>query len=181
MATLEELTQAALQAFAASGFPYALAGGLAANAWVPASSVFATFDVDVAVAVGEREAEALLAHVERELGRDVAGFRGETLELPKARIDRFIAPPDVVLDVVRARSLRFAKEATRRAREIELRERRFKVLSPEDVVLYKSLAARPKDVAPIAAIAAAQPLDWAYLEAWARRLGRWSFLSKAAR
>lgn len=178
MATLKEVTAAALRALRGSGFPYALAGGLSANLWVPASSVFATHDVDAAVAISEDDLPGLFRHVERELS-SLAALRGDTLEFPRAWIDRFVCPPDITFDIVRSKHSVYAREAMRRTRQVELDGDRFAVLSPEDVILYKSLAARPKDHGPIAAIAAARELDMRYLEEWSRALGTWSFIRKA--
>lgn len=178
MATLEEVTAAALEAMAGSGVAHALAGGLAANLWVAGEHQQATFDVDFAVlakagsaSVADRLAERLAA---------LGCFRSATL-FRKATVERLLCPPEITVDLVQVKDAAYGASAIARSGTGRFRSASHPILRPEDVILHKSLARRPKDVASIAYLAADNRLDLEYLERWARRLGTWGFVRRSIR
>lgn len=167
MGKLESLAAALLGTLDEAKIPAALAGGMAANAWVETEDVHLTYDVDAAVLIPEG-----LTFSPDDIADGIAARSGT----PKAKIVRIVtAPEGTMIDLVLADPA-YSATAIGRAGLIELGGVRRAVLAPEDVILYKSLAARDKDRIAISAIAKAQKLDRAYLEKWSRHLGTWEFL-----
>lgn len=163
-----------------SGIPAALAGGMAANAWVSPEKVRPTYDVDAAVLLPEGPSfseEDFAARLSKRLG--LACISSGSLELKKARIVRFFcAAKELTIDLVQA-DRAYSRRAISRAGTISVTGNRRTVLAPEDAILFKSLAGREKDIGPMSAIAEDQRLDRRYIERWARRLGTWRFVSRA--
>ncbi len=67
----------------------------------------------------------------------------------------------------------YQQRALRRAVTVDLGRRQVRVISPEDLILYKLLADRPIDRADIRGVLQEQAkrLDVTYLTRWAQRLG----------
>lgn len=109
-----------------------------------------TGDVDVTVEIAPAQSKAL-----------VAGLEGAGFELRVKDVDDFVArtrvlpfvhlPTGLPLDVVLAGS-GLEEEFLRRAREIDAGGIRVPVISPEDLVVAKILAGRPKDIADVQGI-----------------------------
>lgn len=178
MGKLESLAAALLGTLEEARIPAALAGGMAANAWVDKEDVHLTYDVDVAILLpGDTpfSADSIAESVESRSG--MGCFHGSDLELPKARIIRLVTRPDgTVIDLVLADGA-YTAAALARTGSVDLAGVARAILAPEDVLLFKSLAARDKDRIAIAALAKAQALDMAYVEKWSRHLGTWTFVS----
>jgi predicted nucleotidyltransferase len=61
----------------------------------------------------------------------------------------------------------FEREAIARARTVELGGQQLRFASPEDVIILKIFAGRPRDLEDVAAIVRNQPeLDRAYIRRW---------------
>jgi hypothetical protein len=123
-----------------SGAEYAVIGGLARAAW---GRVRATTDIDFAI-VADTSALASVKHAFEQNGfavRDVVAG-----EAPDTRPDIFTAtsPDRVQIDFLVAKTP-FEREAVARRERIELLGRTTYVVSVEDLVFYKLLAARPRD------------------------------------
>jgi hypothetical protein len=69
------------------------------------------------------------------------------------------------------------KEAMRRRRINTVENQLLWLVSPEDLIIFKLIANRPRDLADILDVLFTQgELDWNYIESWAEKLGaldRW--------
>jgi hypothetical protein len=103
-----------------------------------------TGDVDVTVEVAPAQSMALVAALERAgfqlRVKDVDDFVARTRVLPFLHL-----PTGLPLDVVLAGS-GLEEEFLRRVREIDAGGVRVPVISPEDLIVAKILAGRPKDI-----------------------------------
>ena len=186
MAELGDYVKHAMDSLYSMGIDAALAGGLAHNLWVGSGGQFDTEDIDLAVLVipGQEISTAQLAN-------ELARRSGEECEFwdRYRRVDRVIykfncfssqkgKESGTKLDLVLVYS-DYAEEALKYAGTFEIGKDNYKILNPEDVILYKGLARRKKDVIKIAAMAEIIKLDMNYIEQWARALGRWTYVKAA--
>jgi hypothetical protein len=134
-----------------------------------------TFDLDLQVATGEADAKALAQEAAKH-GYSVdephlRGFVDHLQGLSKIAMsvpagERWV-PVDVFLSGSEYQRTAFAR---RRRHDTDLGS--LWLISPEDLVLHKLIANRPRDRADIAdLLLVAGPLDEAYLREWAARLG----------
>ena len=154
------------------GTPFAFMGGLAVNAWsIPAP----TYDIDLCADLPEEAVPALVRELESEgfappptawlesVGR--ARFREFSVHWP---FQDGLIPADffVALD-------EFQMEALGRRRNVELDDGfTTDILAPEDLLVYKLIAWRPKDRAAIERLTMVQTsLDWDRVRRWARVYG----------
>lgn len=142
------------------GTPYAVIGAHAVNAWVEPRF---TADIDVTIQLTAHSADALARRLEQ------AGFA-------RSRVHGIGAPsgPDFVRFVSKAQSLSvefqsaktpFQQEVIHRARAAEDGAR---VATPEDLIVLKLIADRPKDQVDLLGLAALPGLDWPHVERWSR-------------
>ncbi len=171
----DDLTRRARQLsefFARRATPHAFIGGLAMNVWtIP----LPTYDIDLVAGLGVDDVKEVLK------GLEALGF---------------VPPPTTWLESVGAQRFReftvhwpfelglraadiylsldpFQSEALRRRRRVEM-EPGFsaEVVMPEDLLVYKLLAWRPKDRAAIDRLLAIQrTLDWSYVRRWVDGFG----------
>lgn len=151
---------------------HAFIGGLALNAWtIPAP----TFDIDLCAALAPEAVPELVRRLEEE------GFAPPPTSwlesIGPARFQEFtvhwpfelgMRPADIFLATDP-----FQKEMLARSRRVEL-DTGFitAVATPEDLLIYKLLADRPKDRAAVERLLAVQQeLDWAYVRRWTARFG----------
>jgi len=154
------------------GIPYAVMGGIAATAW---GMPHFTKDVDLALGVGAADAAPQLRTL------DAAGYvvpeeflGGWTDRLAGTRklsvrkfigdhvwdADLFLQESDVLRSVIARR------------RVVDLDGRMTPLVSPDDLVLFKLVAWRPKDQGHLDdLLLVVGPLDDAYLATWAEKLG----------
>jgi hypothetical protein len=149
---------------------YAVVGAVARNAWAPPR---ATTDLDLAVAARRSaldEAERALSELGYVLVRqhqvspeealpDLVVFRSERA-LPR-QVDLLLAKTE------------FEKQVLARATPVEVSGRPILVATPEDLVVYKLLADRPRDRDDLEAVILTQEragrgIDWSHIERWAR-------------
>jgi hypothetical protein len=155
--------------------PYALMGGLAVRAFgVPRP----TYDVDIILAVADEELPALYVAVEAagytvpEAYRNGWVDRVADMPLVKFRIYRGTPGESVDVDLFLVRT-EFQRQLIDRRVRIEVHDiGHTRVVSPEDLVLLKLIAGRPRDMGDIDDVRFMQgALDAAYMRDWARRLG----------
>jgi hypothetical protein len=147
-------------------------GGLAINAWSIPSP---TFDIDLCVDIGIEAVPGLVK------GLEEAGFIPPPAEwvefVGQAKFKEIsvgrpfqggVFPTDLFVELDG-----FQKEALDRSRPVELQEAfRTPVLLPEDLLVYKLIADRPKDRAAVERLLAVQTeLDWPYVRRWAGHYG----------
>lgn len=140
-------------------------GGLAV---VAVGEARTTGDVDVVAFLSEKEGEGLIQKAQKR------GFELDTeMELERLRTTgtlRFRRGP-FQLDLILA-SLPFEEEAYRRASRHSMFGRPVLLPSPEDLMLFKLLAGRDKDLLDAIGVARrhAKHIDWAYVESVLRAL-----------
>lgn len=154
------------------GLRYAVMGGIAVRAHgIPRP----TQDVDFTVSV-QRQRLPELYDAARRLGYDVpeayrTGWVDQVAGMPLVRVGRYVEGHSIDVDLFLAES-RFQHELLARARPEQIDDLTVRVVSPEDLVLLKLLAHRPRDIADIGDILFVQgSLDEAYLRQWADELG----------
>jgi hypothetical protein len=159
------------------GVPHAFIGGLGRNAWGQPRT---TEDVDVQIAVdaaGWRRCVEALATAGYRLEQEYGGHDGPPPDNARLRgLDGLRV--DIMLD-----KTRFQKDVVRRATVQRVAGMSLRVLTPEDLVLYKLIASRPKDLDDIEDVLrgrqlAGLPVDWAYIEDHA---AEWCMLAEVAR
>jgi predicted nucleotidyltransferase len=147
----------------------ALIGAVARNAWAPPR---ATTDLDLAVASSSK----VLAAIQRSLeGLGYQPVRSHRTDPTDALADLIVlrAPKGSLrqVDLLVAKTA-FEVEVLRRAVPIEIGGVTLPVATPEDLIVYKLVADRPRDREDIAAILrtqmrTARAIDWVHIERWA--------------
>lgn len=149
----------------AESVPGVVIGGVAASVLGPPRM---TNDVDALVALDESRWEGFVA-----AGRQ-QGFVARAEDwLAFAKESRVLlmrhGPSATNVEVVVA-GLSYEQEVIERAQWVELAEVRLPLPTPEDLVIMKSVAHRPRDVADIEGIVAArEDLDWDRVLSWAKQ------------
>jgi hypothetical protein len=152
---------------------YAVVGAVARNAWAPPR---ATTDVDLAVAASAD----LLASAERTLSS--LGYplvRRQQAEprdpLPDLLIFRSASSFPRQVDLLVAKT-EFEAQVLTRAIPVEVSRQSVRVATPEDLIVYKLLANRARDLDDVDAIVLTQErgvrrIDWPHVERWAAYWG----------
>ncbi len=145
--------------FEQAGLRYALIGGHAVNAWLEPRF---TADVDVTVAADPaalaRARDALEA-----LGYVVNAEHGADLPSGPDFVRFTRGPQDSPIEIQAAK--------TQLQHDLIARATRSSVVAtatPEDLIILKLIAHRPKDLADLAGLLALEGLDWSYVEDRAR-------------
>lgn len=89
---------------------------------------------------------------------------------------------EIYVDLFLAKTT-YAKEALKRKEELKIRGVTIPIIAPEDLVLYKLLAGRNRDIEDVRQILLAQKdkLDMKYMKKWASKLGVITFLEDELR
>jgi hypothetical protein len=151
----------------ADGVVYMIVGALAVAMW---GRPRATADIDITLRGDTGRLEALTARAERE------GFRvdHEWLEWQPLLRDRQrrLSASGTIVDLMRPRDAH-DEAALDRRRHLAVEERRLPFVAPDDLVLMKLKAGRPRDFDDAATVVASrhEPIDEPYMWDWARRLG----------
>jgi hypothetical protein len=147
-------------AFESAGLPYAIIGGHAVNVWLEPRF---TADIDITAAA---DPEAL-AHLRVELA--AAGYRSSLehgADQPSGPdFVRFTRSPGDPPIEIQAAKTAFQVELIDRARQSA---GGVAIATPEDLIVLKLIAHRPKDLIDLAGLVALPDLDWDYVEARAR-------------
>lgn len=147
---------------------HAVIGAVARNAWAPPR---ATTDLDLTVAAKSDALQALAAALGAVGYQQVRDQRAEPGDsLPDIVVFRSASGRPRQVDVLVAKT-RFEEEVIRRAELVEVGSAKVPVASPEDLIVYKLLADRPRDRDDIRAILrtqerAGRQFDWEYVERW---------------
>lgn len=165
--SLEEALFALLQALDPLAVPYCVIGALAVGMW---GRPRATTDLDILIAVAEQDRPRLLTTLEQQgflYDRPWAEANPMIRQTP-LRFRRGGIPADLLLP-------RNAHDDSvlQRRRQQPLGTRSLSVIAPEDLILYKLRAGRPRDFEDALSVLQHQrdQLDGKYLETWARRIG----------
>lgn len=182
-AKLRQAVQDFVRLFESHEIPYALLGGLAARAHgIPRP----TWDVDFTVAV-ERYRLALLFEEAEQLGYTVpsayrAGWIDQVGGMPFVKFGVAIDDRSVDIDVFLAESSYLEKVIERRIRTSLDDMSEVCVVTPEDLIVLKSISNRPRDLIDIHDVLFMQgDLDRAYMRQWAERLGALQTLEESLR
>jgi hypothetical protein len=147
---------------------YALIGGHAVNVWLEPRF---TADVDVTVQATPAE----LARLTELLATGgYAAVRSHGADLPSGPdFVRFASWDGTATLEVQLAKTEFQREVIRRASSGSVR-----VATPEDLIVMKLIANRPKDRVDLAGLLRLPALDWDYVERWA---GEWGVLEELKR
>jgi predicted nucleotidyltransferase len=162
------------------GASYAVMGGIAVRAYgIPR----ATYDVDFTLALPRDRLQELYGAV-GDIGYTVPeayqkGWVDQVSGLSLVKFRWYRQGQGIDIDVFLAEAP-FQKEVLKRRRRVQLDGLTVWLVSPEDLVLLKLLAARPRDMADIGDVLFTQgQLDEAYLRHWADELGVRAALEQA--
>lgn len=155
---LLEALRRAVRFLEREGIPFVVVGGLANIVW---GEPRATRDVDLKVYIGERTAQEFAALVEKEFAPETPTPGGPVLivaiaVLPDVMVDFLIAIPG------------YEEEVLARAQSSHFGDMILPVCSPEDFIIYKVIADRPKDWADVEGVLVEQRdrLDQEYIRTW---------------
>lgn len=161
--TLTDALLAVHDVLDAARVPHALCGGLAANLY--REDVRATSDVDLAVAVGPAHLVNLVrAFTEGGWQAESHWRQSEQLRLTRRgfpRVDCLVATTD------------YERAAIERSVPVEIEGRDLRVLTAEDLIVFKLIAGRARDYEAVAAIINARGggLDADYITGWLDQFG----------
>jgi hypothetical protein len=152
--------------------PYAILGGIAVRAYgVPRP----TYDLDLTIAIERARLPELFARL-GELDYSIPepyerGWIDKVKELPLLKLRRYIRGQGLDVDLFLA-EVEFLKQAMERRSKAEAEGRSLWLVSPEDLILLKLLAGRPRDLGDVTDVLFMQgDLDIQYLRRWAIPLG----------
>ncbi len=151
--------------FEEAGVAYALIGAHAVNAWIEPR---VTADVDITAQVSHATQERLEA-VFCAAGFELARAEGANLSSGPDFL-RFVSLDRLVIVEIQAVKTEFQDRVVERAIAAEDGVR---VATPEDLIVLKLIANRPKDHVDLLGLVQLDRLDWTYLEHWA---GVWEVL-----
>ena len=152
--------------------PYAVMGGLAVRIYgIPR----ATYDLDFTVAIDRNRLPDLYRSLDDE-GYTVpeaylSGWVDEVSGMPLVKVRLYAAEKGVDVDVFLAESP-YQRELISRRRMEDVEGASVWFVSPEDLILLKLIARRPRDISDVTDILFTQgQLDEAYMRRWAEPLG----------
>jgi hypothetical protein len=151
---------------------YAVMGGFAVRAHgVPRP----TYDIDLTIVIDRGQLPELFDRLRDHdfLIPEVyeRGWVDRVKELPLLKLQRLIREETIDVDLFLVES-EFLAEVMKRKFRLDAEGRMLWVVSPEDLVLFKVLAGRPRDLGDLADVLFIQgSLDETYMRRWARELG----------
>ena len=151
--------------------PYAVMGGLAVRVYaIPRF----TKDVDLTISVDREQLPKLFDALEV-VGCEIppayrSGWLDSVAGLPLFKTEMYENGHSIEVDLFVAET-DFQQELINRRREIDIPEGRIAFASPEDLILLKLLASRPRDLIDVQDILFTMgQLDTKYMERWASKL-----------
>lgn len=150
---------------------HALIGGHAVNAWIEPRY---TADIDITIQA-DPAASARLESALTEGGYVRTLAHGSELPSGPDFVQYRAQGGRVVLELQAAKTA-FQLELIQRARSI--RPGSLRVATPEDLIILKLIADRPKDQVDLLGLVALPDLEWAYIERWANVWGLDASLAK---
>lgn len=152
--------------------PYAIMGGIAVRAYaIPRP----TFDVDFTLAISRDRLPELFVAI-TDLGYTVPdqygrGWVDEVGGMPLVKVRLYLEGRGIDADVFLAET-EFQQEVIRRRQVAEVEGQSLSLVSPEDLILFKLIASRPRDLIDVQDVMFTQgELDEAYMRRWAEPLG----------
>jgi hypothetical protein len=152
--------------------PYALMGGFAVRVYALPRN---TEDIDITVVCTDEMLQEIFRLVEVR-GYEVdevykRGWKDRVAEMPVVKCKRYVGGRPIDVDIFPCES-EFQQSVMKRRRSDDVEGREYWLVTPEDLLLFKLTARRPRDVLDVADIIFVQgQLDEAYLRLWAERLG----------
>lgn len=175
--TLFVLTELLEQA----GYAYAVMGGLAVRVH---SIPRPTHDVDLTISIDRSKLPALFSSLEH-LGHTIPesyrrGWVDKVSGLPLIKVRTYVnQSTGVDIDIFLAETS-FQRAYLARRIEVTVNDKKLWVVTPEDLILLKLLASRPRDILDVADILFTQgQLDEKYMRHWAGELEISDRLTKA--
>ncbi|HUG94350.1 MAG TPA: hypothetical protein VML55_26200 [Planctomycetaceae bacterium] len=168
---MDALTHA-LRQFARMQVPYAVMGGLAVRIYaIPRP----TYDLDFTLAIDRYRLPELYRALDSEgytvLDPYLRGWIDEVAGMPLVKFRLYLGAEGVDVDVFLAESP-YQHELIARRRVEDIDGTPVCFVSPEDLVLLKLVARRPRDISDVADVLFTQgQFDEAYLRRWAGELG----------
>jgi len=169
---LQDLVEEIISLFDEHGVDYLLMGGIAVRFWaIPRP----TFDVDFTLAV-EPEQAAWLCERFEEQGFSVSeahkkGFVDSLKGMNKFGVVRYAAGREVRVDMFLV-TTPYQERAFRRRVRARINGKEAWMIAPEDLILHKLIAGRPRDLVDAIDVLSLNPaVDAAYLRDWAAVLG----------
>lgn len=141
-----------------SGVRYAVIGAHAVNAWIEPR---ATADLDITVCANAEEQQRLRAVFEA-AGYTVTREHGAALPSGPDFV-RFVAAQRPLTVEVQSAKTDLQRELVARAKRSESNLR---VATPEDLIVLKLIAYRPKDRLDLFGLVRLTNIDWSYIERW---------------
>jgi Nucleotidyltransferase of unknown function (DUF6036) len=148
---------------AQTGCPYVVIGGHAVNVWLEPRY---TADVDVTVQANAHDLAQL-----RQMLTDAGYTASRELgaELPSGPdFARFVSRDRAVVLEIQTAKTEFQREAVRRGMAAD---GGLRIATPEDLIVFKLIANRPKDQNDLLGLVRLPNLDWPYVEHWATEWG----------
>jgi hypothetical protein len=180
MTNLDQALRDFAALFERMGIPYAVMGGLAVRVYaIPRP----THDADFTIAIHRDRLPELYKEV-RKLGYSVpetfdSGWVDTVAGLPLIRFRLYLENHAIDVDVFLAES-EFQQQIIARRQRVELDNSSLMLVSPEDLILLKLLAGRPRDYTDVQDILfTLGTLDEKYMRHWAKELGLSQKLEKA--
>ncbi len=172
MKTVEDVLLEVIGVCETLNLDYAILGGLAVRVHgIPRP----TYDVDFELSVNDDELSAFFAGCEN-LGYEVGsayrtGWRDTVGGMPLVKMATYIATGRTIDVDIFINSTPFQKSIMRRRIRVPFEERVLWFTTPEDLILLKLLADRPRDRGDVADVLFVQgQLDEVYLRHWADQL-----------
>lgn len=158
----QELLKSIAKALSDSRMPYMIIGGQAVLLY---GEPRLTRDIDVTVGIDLEKLPTLLEVAKRAnlqiLSEKPEIFVKETMVLP-TKDEKSGIRVDFILSITP-----YERQAIERAKPIQIEETNVYFASPEDVIIHKIFAGRPRDLEDVKGILIKQPeIDIAYLENW---------------
>jgi hypothetical protein len=155
-----------------AGLSHALIGGHAVNAWLEPRF---TADIDLVIAVDA----AALGRFRKALAAEgiVVDVEYGAQEPSGPDFVRFVSADGLARVEIQVAKTPFQREVIQRARADDIRLR---VATPEDLIVMKLIANRPKDQIDLIGLLGLAALDWSYIERWADEWGVTDVLRRAA-
>jgi predicted nucleotidyltransferase len=160
--------------------PYAVMGGIAVRAYaIPR----ATYDVDLTIAIDRSQLPELFAAL-KELDFAIpepyeSSWVDRIAGMPLLKLKRYYESGTLDVDLFLEES-EFQKEVMKRRVQIDAEGRKYWMVTPEDLILFKLIANRPRDHVDISDVLFMQgQLDEAYMRSWSKVLEVESKLEQA--
>lgn len=166
----------------AAGIDYAVMGGLAVRVYALPRP---TQDVDVTVSIEPERSIELLELVEQ-AGFEVPetyqkGWTDQVAKMPLVKVGRDIGAHRIDIDIFLTAS-KFQESLMHRRKKISLENRDIWLVSPEDLLLLKLIANRPRDRIDVQDLLfTLGDLETEYLDTWSESLGVTQRLKQAYR